>query len=61
MNKLREFRLDMRLTLSDIAKVLNVTSQAVSQYELHTRKLSIDQVVTLCNYYNVPLDRLIKR
>ena len=61
MLDLREFRWTYRLSQKDIANILNVTVQAVSQWELHKRKMPIDKIIKLCNEFDCDVNELIKK
>lgn len=57
--KLKELRIDNDLKQSDIAKYLNITKQQYSLYETGRRKLPIDQLKALCEYYKVSSDYIL--
>ena len=59
--RLRDLREDNDLKQEDIAKILNITKQAYGRYEKGTRKLSIEDLVKLCDFYNVSADYIIGR
>lgn len=54
--RIRDIREDRDLKQNDIAKILNTTQSTYSKYEKGIRQLSIDQLATLCEYYNVTAD-----
>jgi len=47
MLKLKEIRQNKGLTQSDIAKILNVSTAAVSRYESRERQLDPEQIIKL--------------
>ncbi len=57
-NRLRDARDDAEKTQSDIAAVLNTTTQQYSRYERGERELPMHHFITLARYYNVSLDYL---
>ena len=57
-NRLRDARDDAEKTQSDIAKLLNTTTQQYSRYERGERELPMHHFVTLSRYYNLSLDYL---
>ena len=59
--KLRDLREDNDLKQEDVAKILNITKQAYGRYENGARKLSIEDLIKLCDFYNVSADYIIGR
>lgn len=57
--KLRELRLSKNLKLTNLAKVINRSYQAYSQYELDKRQPSIDMLVIISEFYGVSTDYLL--
>ncbi len=59
--KIRELREDRepKTTQTDIAKMLGTTQQYYSEYETGKRKLPIDQLIKLCNFYHVSADYIL--
>lgn len=57
--RLYELRIDNDLTQKEVAEILNTTKQNYSNYERGTRKLTIDDLETLCRYYKVSADYII--
>lgn len=53
---MRDLREDKELKQSDIAKILNVTQSTYSKYEKGIREISIDQLATICKFYNITAD-----
>lgn len=58
-NKLRFLRKQQKISQAEIAKVIDVTSQAYSRYELGQRELGYDMLCKLADYFNVSVDYLI--
>ncbi|MBK5261734.1 MAG: helix-turn-helix transcriptional regulator [Peptostreptococcaceae bacterium] len=57
--KLRELRLSKNLKLANLAKVINRSYQAYSQYELDKRQPSIDMIIIISKFYGVSSDYLL--
>lgn len=57
-NNLKAYRIKSRYSQSDIANLLNVTKQTVSNWEKGKRLPDINILVKLANLYNVTLDTL---
>lgn len=59
INRLKDIRLDSDLKQQDIAKVLKITQQQYSKYELGIRLMPIDKIVILAKYYDTSVDYLL--
>ena len=59
IDKLTGLREDHDLDQADIAKILNVQQSAVSKYEKRRAKYKIEDIITLCKFYNVSADYLL--
>lgn len=57
--KIKELREDNDLKQSEIAKVLNITQANYSYIENGIAHLKADEVVKLCEFYNVSADYLL--
>ncbi len=57
--KLRELRLNKNLKLANLAKVINRSYQAYSQYELDKRQPSIDMIIIIAKFYGISSDYLL--
>lgn len=58
-NKIRMLRLENDLSQEDLAKMLQVSKSAISQWE-KGNGLSIDNVYTICKVFCISVDELIK-
>lgn len=58
---LRILREEKDISQVELAKKLNITSQALSQYELNKRIPDIDMIVRFADIFNVSVDYLIGR
>ena len=59
MNRFREIREDKDLLQKDIAKVISVSQQQYSRYEMETCEMSYGQLIILSDYYKVSIDYLL--
>ena len=55
----RDLRNDRGLTQKQVAKLLNVSQNTYSQYEIGISRFPLDAVVRLAEYYNVSIDYLV--
>jgi transcriptional regulator with XRE-family HTH domain len=60
-DRLRALREDADLTQSELAKAVNVTREAIKNYENGYRLPSVEILVSLSDYFNVTLDFLVGR
>lgn len=61
ITRLRELREQKQLKQIDIAKLLNITQQQYSEYELGTRIIPLKKLIILADYYNVSIDYILSR
>lgn len=61
LKRLKDLREDNELKQDDIAKLLNITRQQYSLYELGKRTIPIDLVNILANFYNTSVDYIMGR
>lgn len=59
--RLRQLRLAHNITTITLAKELNVSKQAVSQFEKAANYPHCNTLVALADYFNVSLDYLVGR
>lgn len=57
--RLREVRLEKNLRQKDLADALGLTLRAICNYEAGTREPSLQILVKLCKYLDVPSDYLL--
>lgn len=57
--RLKDLRVDKDLYQKDIAKILGMTQQQYSLYELNQRDLPTDCLIKLAMYYNTSVDYLL--
>lgn len=58
--RLKDLREDKDLTQEQLAKMLNITQQAYSNYENEKRELPYDIMIKISLFYNVSLDYIFK-
>lgn len=56
---IKELRQDNDYTQAEIAELLNTRQEYYSKYELGKRKLPIEHLITLCNFYRVSADYIL--
>ena len=57
--RLRNIREDRDLTQADVGKVLNKSQQGYNHIEAGRAELKIDDIVKLCQFYNLSADYMI--
>ena len=58
---IKDLREDHDLKQEDLAKVLNISQRTYSHYENGTRKIPLDILVALADYYGCSVDYLLGR
>ena len=58
---LKELRKKSGKTQEEIAKELNISQEAYSNYENGKRTPDIDMIIEIADYYNMPIDILVGR
>lgn len=59
--KLKELRIKHNLSQSDLARILNVTSQTILNWENEIHEPSIKKLIEIADYFNVTIDYLVDR
>ena len=57
--RLRDLREDHDLTQAELGKLLNKSQQGYNHIEAGRAELKIEDLITLCQFYNVSADYLI--
>ena len=57
--RLRAIREDRDLTQAELGRLLNKSQQGYNHIEAGRAELKIDDLVTLCQYYNLSADYII--
>ncbi len=57
--RLKDLREDRDLHQADIAEVLDTTQQQYSLYETGKRKMDVEQIIKICEFYNISADYLL--
>jgi len=58
---IKELRQSKKMTQKSLAKILNVTPQAVSKWERNESNPDIQTLISLSNYFNVSVDEILGR
>lgn len=59
IKRLKDLRVDNDITQNQIAEVLYVRQSAISSYELGKRQYRIEDLIKLCEFYNVSADYVL--
>ncbi len=59
--RMRELREDNDLTQAQVAKVLSKSQQGYNHLEMGRAELKIEDLIKLCDFYNVSADYFIGR
>lgn len=57
--RIRNVREDLDLTQADVGKILNKSQQGYNHIEAGRAELKIDDLIKLCQFYNLSADYLI--
>lgn len=57
--RIRDMRIDRRLTQKEVAKVINVKQNTYSQYEIGVLNYPLDVVIKLAEFYETSVDYLV--
>ena len=58
--RLKKARLDAGLKQADVAKMLGITYQAISNYERGVNRVDTDTLQRLCSVYNIKVSDLLR-
>lgn len=58
IDRLTELRIDRDVSQTEIGKILGCKQAAVSKYECRRVPYRVEDVITLCKFYNVSADYL---
>ena len=61
MTRLKELRAEKDMKQSDVAKLLNLSPSAISNYEQGIREMDADAVCKLCDIFNCTADYVLGR
>lgn len=59
--RLKELREKNNLQQKDLARLLNVSQNAISLYETGKREPNIEYLIKICDFFNISLDYLLER
>ena len=57
--RLKDLREDRDLHQADLAEVLDTSQQQYSLYETGKRKMDVEQIIKICEFYNISADYLL--
>lgn len=61
MNKLKDLRLQKKLSQEDMAKIINISRVGYLWYETEKRNIPIEILHLLANYFNTSIDYILCR
>lgn len=61
LNRVKDLREDHDLKQKELAKILGISQRTYSHYENGTRKIPLDILVALADYYHCSADYLLGR
>lgn len=61
IERIRNLREDRDLTQQDLADLLHISQRSYSHYEIGSRKVPLDILIALADYYDCSVDYLLKR
>lgn len=53
IHQIKEIRTQNKKTQEEIGNVLGITKQQYQLYESGKREIKVNQIITLCEYYNI--------
>ena len=59
VDRLIDLRIDNDIEQKELAELLGITQSAYSKYEKRRCKLSIEDLIKLCKFYNVSSDYVL--
>ena len=60
-DRIRNLREDRDLTQQEMADMLHISQRSYSHYEMGSRKIPLDVLIALADYYDCSIDYLLKR
>lgn len=61
MKNLQKLRLERNLGQEELAEILNVSRQTITNWENETARPSYEKLIEIADFFNVPIDYLIGR
>lgn len=58
---IKSVRKSNKMTQEDLAKILNVSKTAIVNYESGDRRISIEYLLTISNYFKIDIDVLLSQ
>ena len=60
-NRIKDLREDHDLTQETLSKTLNISQRTYSHYESGSRKIPLDILIALADFYDCSIDYLLER
>lgn len=57
--RIKELRIERKMTQTELAKILNTTQKSISKYETEFLDLNTDTIIELCKFFNISADYLL--
>lgn len=57
--KLKELRIEKKLTQQELSKIFNVSKTTICQWETHKQEANLDDVVKIATFFDVTTDYLL--
>lgn len=57
--RLKELRMEQNLSQMQLAKETNISQASIAKWELNQRTPTLDNIITLCNFFKVSADYLL--
>lgn len=59
IDRLTNLRIDRDIKQKEVADILGIQQSAYSKYEKRRAKLQVDDLIKLCEFYNVSADEIL--
>lgn len=60
MKNLKDLRAEFGISQAQLAKLLNIAANTISRWETGFSEPSIQQILDLCDYFQISTDELLK-
>lgn len=60
-NKIKELRIEKKLSQQDLAKILETTQDTISLWELNKRQPNAEMLIRIADYFECSIDYLVGR
>ena len=59
MNRIRELRKCRGISQTELAEAIGMTHSAIARYELGSRRMNVDTIRKMCDYFGCSMDYLM--